>query len=259
MKSFQLSLVFTVFIGLNSGMAVDTPIIEQRFNDHGNMELVNGAQLGKPGSGVSGQQDDRAYAATGFDLGDALQPAAVLEDMTPSDDLEEITVTVWYKIGAPPVNATSLVNLRGVYLLWQGEATGGWTMRLDMSDKEDMRSWFNPNKPASILAWNAEDQWIFYAFTWDRSAGEATVYQGTPQDAVVEQRRWATSEVFSPSNNTLYLRAPVAIGNNVNRRSKKPGMRAFDGHIDNVRVFGRALSVEDLEQVRAADATNRPL
>lgn len=258
MKQFLFVALSTVALA-QSVAAIDTPLFEQKFNDQGNVEFVNGAQLGVAGSGVSGKEADMAYTAPPANVGDELQPAGVVADPQLPGELEEVTVTAWYKIANPPVDATSLLNVGGIYLLWQGEQSGNWNMRLEMSLENRMRAWFNPHKAGSILGWNTEGQWIFYAMTWKRVGGEVVVYQGTAQDNIAEQRRWEGSEAVNAFNNALYPGVPAVIGNSYDAKTKKSGKRAFAGDIDNVRIFGSALSSEDIDKVRMADAANDPL
>lgn len=244
---------------MNNVPAADVPLFEQRFNDQGNVEFVNGSALGAAGSGVSGKPDDLAYTAPAAKADDEMQPAGLVSGQQLPGELEQVTVTSWYKISNPPVDATSLVNIGGLYLLWQQEGLGCWNMRLEMPIEKKMRAWFNPNKAGSLLGWNTEGQWIFYAFTWNRSSGEAVVYQGTPQDTATEQRRWQGSEAVQAINNTLYYGVPAVIGNSFDTKTKRQGKRAFAGDIDNVRIFGSALSAEEIDRVRAADAANTSL
>lgn len=250
--------VFLFFV-LNHVLALDAPIFQERFNEQGNVEFVNGAQLGAAGSGVSGKQDDTAYTAPTVDASAKMQPAGVVASPQLPASLDEVTVTLWYKVARTPVDATTLLNAGGIYLLWQGDQQGAWNMRLEMPIEKKMRAWFNPGKARSITAWNAEGQWIFYALTWKRSSGEAVVYQGTSSDGAAEQRRWQSSEAVSALENALYSGAPAIIGNSYDAKSMKPGMRAFAGDLDNIRIFGTALSAEDIEKVRAADASNSQL
>lgn len=240
----------------HAAVAREAPVFEQRFNGPSDVELVNGAALGGPGSGVSGQPDDLAYQAPVASAEDVQQPAGIVPMGAIPDALEEVTVTVWYRLDARPTDATTLLNVGGVYLLWQGADQGAWNMRLQIDLANHLRAWFNPNKPASILPWNAEAEWIFYALTWKQSSGEVVVYQGTAQEPAAEQRRWATSEATLPLNNALYQGAPGILGNSLDTRTKRPGQRAFAGRLDNVRIFARALAADEIDKLRTADAVN---
>lgn len=255
---FFVTSILSFFV-LNHVLALDAPIFQERFNEQGNVEFVNGSQLGAAGSGVSGKQDDMAYTAPAVDSSAKMQPAGVVASPQLPASLDEVTVTLWYKVARTPVDATTLLNAGGIYLLWQGDQQGSWNMRLEMPIEKKMRAWFNPGKARSITAWNAEGQWIFYALTWKRSSGEAVVYQGTSSDSAAEQRRWQNSEAVLSLDNALYAGMPGIIGNSFDAKTKLPGMRAFAGDIDNIRIFGTALSAEDMEKVRAADASNSQL
>ncbi len=248
-----------LFVVSNHATAFDAPVFEQKFNEQGNVEFVNGAQLGAAGSGVSGKQDDKAYSAPAVEASDAMQPAGVVASPQLPASLDEVTVALWYKTAKPPVDATTLLNAGGVYLLWQGDQRGAWNMRLEMPVEKKLRAWFNPGKPGSITGWTAEGQWIFYALTWKRSSGEVVVYQGTAGDSVAEQRRWQSSEAVLSLDNTLYPGVPGVIGNSYDAKTKKPGVRAFAGDIDNVRIYGSALEADDIEKIRSTDVANSSL
>lgn len=197
-----------------------------------------------------------AYVAPDFNPDDQMQPAGILLDSSVPQEMEQITVMLWYKISQPLRDATTLFNGAGCYLLWQSEPANGWNMRLEMPIETKMRAWFNPRGSAVPVPWTAAGEWIFYAFTWEKTGGAAVVYQGASQVEAREVKRFESAEAREFLG---HLQSNVVIGNSYDNRTRKPGTRAFGGAIDNVRVFGAALKADDIEKVRAADVSNTPL
>lgn len=78
--------------------AATTPLFQERFNDSGNIEYVNGAAQGADNSGVSGKPNDKSYFAH-VEVVDPTQPqpGALLNSSPQAGDLQKFTVTLWYK------------------------------------------------------------------------------------------------------------------------------------------------------------------
>ena len=223
-------------------------ISETRFNDTTGIELKGGAILGAGGTGVSGQASDKAYSA---DTSSAHKASATLTDNIPAiSGCEEMTVTAWYKPRADQTGPVELFNAFGTLLIWETEKHE-WTWRVDTkpTDPATRMYWFFSGKPP-LKSWMTPGKWTFIAMVWKRSDGSGAIYQGdnsTPLALSRTMQRKDQVEALAETGNLKRM-----IGNDPAKQE-----RAFNGDIDNVRFFAKALSQDDLEKIRAADAANQ--
>jgi hypothetical protein len=255
------------------------PIVEYRFDETGteapstgtdptgaslrNADGVGVDSHGAAGSGVSGNPDDRA-----FDNRDATPPAhggAVglgayggrAEQLVDDDQLDSFvsfTVQGWIRSDDPPS-----VTGNGGRLVDKNDGAGppdggGWFL-----DWRDVGALSLQVKSDSVFvgvatSWSAyfsEGAWLYLAVSYDGTAASDNVkfYRGSLAEPV-ELVDSATIGAGALAGATMHL----ALGNATN------AARAFPGELDDFRVFGSqsdaggALSIADLEALRAADA-----
>lgn len=230
--------------------AATTPIFEERFNEAGTLEYLNGAEQGP---GLSGKPEDKAYS-TRVETPDPTQPqpgALVADSSQLTGDLSQFTVTLWYKLDREIQDPDSLLHLGGFYLLW--DKVRGLTMRLGLPPGgADFSNWFNAGVKGPILSSNAVDEWIFYAITWDYDTKSCVIYQGSAT---------APCEVFGQKDH-FEVTGPVkgsttnAIGNHYTDKGNTVGNRPFSGQIDDIRVYDKVLDQTAIEAIRTADLAN---
>jgi len=244
-------LFFTVLVAAClPGRAAATPIFEERFNETGTVELVNGAELGP---GLSNKPEDKAYSARAEAPDPAQpQPGAVVHDPAGlSGDLSQFTMTLWYKCNREIQDPDSLIHLGGFYLLW--DKARGLTMRLGLpSGSGSFSNWFSAGIKGPVTPANAVDEWIFYAITWDYDAKACIIYQGTATAPVAVAGERHGFEVGGPVRGGL----TKLIGNNMDGRTKSAGGRPFSGQIDNIRIYDKVLDQNAIEAIRSADTEN---
>jgi len=239
--------------------ASPTPFIEQRFNeDKGELLLFAGAEIGGPGSGVSGQPEDLAYSATA----DATEtdipgPAALVLGGEQEIQSDQATLTFWYRPGGAQSIVSSPLALAGFYIIFS--KPGRFIVRLTTHAEEPMISWFAAPANPPVLPWTFEGDWIFVAFTWEGTENKATLYQGSPTIPVTIAEDYLPRSSGGPLRMRMPSGSAHVIGNNQATLKGETGTRPFNGRIDNVRVFTEALSEVQLEAIRQADAENRPL
>lgn len=237
--------------------ADDALIYEARFNEPGDLDFQNGASLGADRSGVSGKPGDKAYSAevaegVEFPEGTA-GPMGVMteEPLTVPDPYEEMTVTCWYKAHRTIQGAANLFSALGGLLIWD-ENVGQWVLRIRATVVNDPTTtyWFYSGNHPPLIKWGEPGEWIFFAATWRREGSRVAFYQGDKHSGVVlakEQTREESGpiEMKRPSRNV--------IGNDWVKRN-----RSFNGRIDNLRFYSKALDQETLEKLRKADLNNEP-
>ena len=97
-----------------SPWAFGQAIYEQRFNDRDQIEFKEGADLGPDGSGVSANLGDKAYSAN---TASSQRAMAIAPPVSESRELEEITVTAWYKPRTELMGSNTLFNAFGTHLI----------------------------------------------------------------------------------------------------------------------------------------------
>jgi hypothetical protein len=241
-------------------MALEKPVYEERFTKQSKLVYFHGAKLGDQGSGCSGKSDDFAYTAVDLKPETKLMAAAMVIPHGLPAEMKKATVALWYRAKETPRGRpTSLIKIGGFNLLWQEDnnnpALGCWNMRIENGKPGDspMRGWYNPFSMGTAASWDATDEWIFYALTWDPSQESVIVYQGSAKRPISEEKRWQRKEAMSPLPNGD---RPGIIGNSL--KNNDPADRAFIGSIDNVRIFESVLTEKELEQLRSDDLANRP-
>lgn len=225
--------------------------LEARFNEPDpDVALVNGAMLGAPGSGVSGQPGDRAYVAVPDPEQPEQGPVAQLRHRPSVQGLDAFTLTLWWRAGANQRVPFCLFDLTGALLI--GEPNG-LTFRHGAQVERNVRYWFPLGNKGPLGEWLQPDRWVFAAFVWDRTANTFQVYQGTKDHPVeacaVAQRNEPVGSLAGRADDR-----PDAIGNTLATTYQRP----FNGSLDNLRILTRALDAQAIEAIRQADLANLP-
>jgi hypothetical protein len=211
---------------------------------------MDGAELGPDGSGVSEKPGDRAYSAQKFSSPNAL---ASFESKDHPDTLEELTITAWYKWGGEDGGLGLLWNGFGVWLAMHGNM-GDWSLRLRTAPVDptvDLKQFYSYPTRKPQAGWSPPGEWVFIAMTWKAAIGEVEFFRGSKSEDVifvVASQRPESIPISIVKQNIGY------IGNQQPRVE-----RAFDGQIDNVRFFSKALDLNSLKKIREADLKSQPV
>lgn len=227
------------------------PVYEENFNgSHNRIELLAGAKIGVPGSGVSGKADDRAYIGAPVTTENAPGgPAAAATAPIAPNALSAFTCTFWYYLDEQgpvlqvPINTASLL-----FLLTEK----GFEVRIEHSLEQPRQYVFTPGINGPLAGWRDTNKWIFAAFSWNQATNTLVVHQGTPTAAVAYMRDMTRPLPAKPSlPRTDLIRYPETIGN-----TSRGYDRPLAGRVDNVRFFERVLDRNELEAIRKADIAN---
>ena len=223
------------------------PLAEFRPNDTTGLQFRNGASLGADQSGVSGRPGDRSYSAAA-----ASNPAAVCLIPGPTNAVtsDELTVTAWYKPRAEnPTDAVNLFNGFASSLLWDAKAKQ-WVWRIASKDPANPKvlTWYSSGTSPDLFA---PGKWTFIAMVWKRGENTARFYMGTQRAAPAEFRKWTCREKLDPAVEPLPSRTLGNDGSNSNR--------CFNGEIDDVRFFTKALDPAGIATIHKADLQNAPV
>ncbi len=222
-------------------------LYQQRFNEE-DILLLDGAQLGPDGSGASGKPGDKAYTAGGEATPKAI--AVIPSNAVPArTNVEELTVTAWYKPAAGQTDAATLFSALGSVLIWDN-AKKHWVWRIEAAKIDGSTSpyWFYLSDPPSG-EWMKLGDWTFIALAWNKNAGTVRFYQGGSSAEPVSGRELTRKDQVEPlafDNNRKHT-----IGND---RLKTE--RAFGGEIDNVRFYDKALGDDAIAAIYKADLAN---
>jgi hypothetical protein len=168
-------------------------------------------------------------------------------------NLDELTVTAWYKTRGAIKGTTTLFDAVGTTLIW--DEKGVWTWRIGTKPAGDAKwfYWFTTNNTAPVGSWDNVGEWTFFAAVWKRAEAKVTFYQGSKSAASVMAGEKTRPEAVDPLfENPKYERV---IGNMQGPAKDRP----FDGEIDDVRFFAKALDSATIEKIRQADLSNEPI
>ncbi|EIP97684.1 PEP-CTERM putative exosortase interaction domain-containing protein [Opitutaceae bacterium TAV1] len=199
----------------------------------------SGGKFGVDGSGLSGVAGDYAFDNTASTMAGA--GAAVQYDAGSGNSsmgtLTSFTVTMWLTPDSAVVDLARLFDAVNAPL-FRVTDTGG--LRLQSGDTlfDSASLGFTPN------------QWTFVGLTFD--AGTITVYSGgtTPE---------SLSVVLPSETSPTPSITSIAFGRSINFGGTSNGARAFDGSLDNIRVYGTtsggdgALDIDGIRAIHAAD------
>lgn len=214
------------------------------------------------GGGVSGLAGDRAFdnsgsgahGSSGNTTSNGRGRAYHTADNDAVDSLQSFTLTGWFNTASTPTN-----NLR---IYHNSNQTGGFDL---IADSGTLRIGVNQNPtaggiPSRTGAYNTLNQWVFFAVTYDGSAGATNnvhFYYGTKTSSITDQSdsNLATDLGVTYNQGTAADETvPLSIGNqNVGTGTT---YRPFDGLLDDMRIYGSktdatgALTMTELEAVR---------
>lgn len=249
-RVFALMLL-ALALGAMSASGSEQAFYANRFNDALGLELKSGAAIGSDASGVSGKAGDKAYVAKAFGVaaGEAGPAAVVTGGPSAPVTGEEATVTLWYKPGAEIKDAATLFQGFAGQIMWSGRRKQ-WYMRLlapptDPTQKN--AGWlYSGSVPANGTAIG---EWTFMAFVWKKEGNYSEFYFGSASTPAKVSRQGTSDNLVG----ALAERDPKkrVIGNDNGKMD-----RAFDGSIDNLRFYTKALDAAALQKIRAADVAN---
>lgn len=211
--------------------------------------VSNGSFYTAEAGGVSGLTGDWAYQndTADSDMGgiDGVatdnQAAAIAETVDPKlAGLDQLTITGWYYIrGDEPLRsyARLLSNL--------GD-DGGFELRnlADIPGRLELRL----NGGAVVAPqdrFTEVEKWIFFAVTYDSLAG------GKEVQFFIGDRANDVEAIGGP---LALPQGPVGPGKRFTiGNSAETGTRSFSGNFDNIRVYGEALTLAELQAVRSGD------
>lgn len=286
-----LAVAYAVGIASSpSSIMYGAPILEYKFNETGNTAPSTGTDTtsvgfgtnnagagytqpadlhGAAGSGVSGLAADRAFDNTASTHMGSLATAVPngggvaihAGDNNNVDDLQSFSAMGWFKSssvfsdGARWISSRETGGSGNGFSLFAGGTPGTLSVIVD-----------NINVTTASPFFNETDKWVFFAVTYDGTAtsNNLIVYRGYrnlaeaganplfDDVAVLSVNEDGDGDIDQDS-------AFFAIGNS-NLSETTHSRRAYDGLLDNIRVFGAdtgaggVLSESDLNVIRAADA-----
>ena len=248
MKTIFMILMMAATAQAGVKINPDSLLFSETFNEaDGKVELKNGAKLGDEGSGVSGLSADKCYVADSVATSEG--PVGVIRAPFSVQGLEELTIAVWYRPAEQQANGASLFNLAQVYLLREKNKT--WTARVGASEvPKEKRYWFNSGSKGAHQNWLAPGEWVFLALVWKKAGNKVCYFQGT-KSSEVKPGDCPTLD-FPVGGLRAPGRSPDVIGNSNGTKCDRP----FNGSIDNLRVYSKALDAAALEQIHNADVKN---
>ena len=261
------NFVWVIVLALaTSRLSAQTPILEFRFNEAGtvvtntgsvatNLTMLNTAGTvtnlhGSAGSGVTGAADDYAFDNTASASGGGSGGEAASATSIPAlAGLRSFTLTGWVRgVNLPTVNLARMIR-------WSAGAASGFD--LGFGSGSTMSLYVNNVAVGSgaitYPSFTNANDWTFFAVSWDGTAGSSNVkfFRGTPINLAAPGT--ATLAQTIVTNSATFF----CLGNEYYRA------RAFDGWMDDIRVFGStndsrgALAMYQLDYIR--QQTFRPL
>ncbi len=243
-------------------LGVPTPILEYTFNDaaNGTTSVSTGSDTtavtfytsnaqsttadlhGPASSGINGSLLDLAYkntAATGSGSGSTGTPGGIATASVPSalDNLGAWTVSGWLKTDSGSMGKNEIWFANGSIKLSPTNSTVLYVTSGNGTQQ---------SLPYPSAISGTTKAWIFYAVTFDGSDfnGYFSVKDTVP--ALTH-----TSVSKGAGTNTGTAGGTILLGNNGDKNKDRP----FDGYMDNVRVFGSALTSAQLTSLRDHDIT----
>lgn len=246
--------------------ADDRPLLEFRLNEargeYRNSGILNISlspvglyqQHGEPGSGVSGQRNDRAWDSSANPtqgVGDITNDSALVSQSQAFnfDNIEKFTMTFWYKTNQyitrdaavrffmKADRATTPVNEGVVLRANHGRLelrAGG--QRGDLAHSEFV---VTSNRFSEGEGYNRIDEWVFVALTWDGST--LMFFVADTENPLSYAGGGSMPTRINPTSFPLVL---------ANTRSFNRGLAGF---MDNFRFYDRALPTREIEQLRQRD------
>ena len=201
------------------------------------------------GGGVSGAAGDRSFDNTASTQmggsgttpvgGDAFNTAATASAF---NGLTALTLTGWYNASSAPFATGARLMISSSQALTLNFNTNTLSLLVTTASGSGTVN-IPTTATAAYAAANTANSWVYYAATYDNTT--LRLYIGTSTTAAVSVASVALTGAVNAGNG-LYL------GN-------VPGLqRPFDGLIDDVRLYGSALTLTDINNIRSADLVPEP-
>lgn len=197
---------------------------------NGNHGTVNGASLGTDRHGISG----KAYSFDGAD--DWVESTNIVSAYN------KFTYSAWFSASYGTGN-----NLRTIVSKPRSSAGTGSRLGLPFSSLELGGGIFNgitlQSQGVAINSRINLNQWYFAAFTSD----------GAEMNLFVDGKLLDSNS--NPTGDNLYSQQNLLIGKELHSNAGEDGQRYFQGSIDNVRIYNRALSAADVAALYEMERT----
>jgi Concanavalin A-like lectin/glucanases superfamily len=227
------------------------------------------------GTGVSGLPSDRAYHDPSLVLDPAFAAGtsnahyfggfAGNVDIAEVKTLSAITVQGWFKVAAGKPLGTDGTAQALIGNLGTSANDGGWAIRglrtstaggLEFRFGELLSSLDHVSVMAPAGTYSETDEWVMFAATLDASTGAWQFFKGkagSPVAGVASGTAGALNGGAITAPNSKFY-----IGNSGSESSAFLQGRAFNGSLDNMRVFDSILGLDELERFRQADLAGVP-
>lgn len=263
------NLLIPAAVALTAGSAAADHTLGYMFNDASGPAAADGSastggspflnfngssMLGADGSGVSGLAGDRAFdnssASTMGGVTSAGGRGQHSADFEPIDTLTSFTLQGWFRTdGSTSIgnNATLFDN--------SNSATSGFNLRGTGATAGALTLSVNNGSVISSTSYGATQEWVYFAVTYDGTAVQpgpnVFFYQGS-----------TSSSVTQVSSGTLIAGAVNNDASVFGIGGENPfgslNTFAFDGFLDNMRIWDEVLDASALESVRVGDAVPAP-
>jgi hypothetical protein len=243
-----VSLV-VLFSTIVTACALETPVVEFTFDSPDLQQTSSGTaaaqgevtppgRIGRPGSGVSGKAEDRAFDNTGANGmgGRATEDASGLfsvPEVAGAQGMRTMTVALWFKTAVGEKLGS------GVRLAMLGNA---WSVLSGAPGRSELSISGTPSAKSAVDDYAEEEEWVFLAITFDVGSKTVGFFKGTSQDPVKEVG--VVTDYSVGMNNSP---GPLMIGNTPTLN------RPFNGYLDNFRLWRAILDISDLEALRRSD------
>ncbi|RRJ96381.1 LamG domain-containing protein [Opitutaceae bacterium TAV4] len=254
-----LWVVFAIFAMPSDGISAVTipaPLLDYSFNattnnagslSNADLTISGGggnAKIGADKSGVSGLAGDYAFVTANTSHGSNGGTGVAQSTTADLPELSSFTITGWFKTSTAINNGGYLFASGSIILRTNSVDISTGCLNLSVEGKNSGRT--NLTAPNLYAKTN---EWVFFAVTFN--GAQASFYQGDTVTGV------STRSNLTLANGSFNPAAGLLIGNN--GKTVFSDVRAFAGSLDNIRFFGSALSIEQLEKIRTADTLNQSL
>ena len=220
-------------------------------------------KTGEAGSGVSGKKSDRAWDATRNTVAGAEKDddgkynnslVQITDRIKEMDEIKAFTAVIWYTSEQQPDSAvryfgkanssTTTKMVRGFIVRSYAPKSMGGKSAIELmigdgsAPQQFVSDYFPKGKGYNI--WGPENEWVFMAITWDGSI--IKFYSGNTKEPVTPAGARRYSGKLEAET-----KAPLVLANTTAKN------RGLDGKIDNFRFYDRALSMDQLEELRQKD------
>jgi hypothetical protein len=157
--------------------------------------------------------------------------------------LSSMTVSGWFNASSAPTSGATLIRASsGSNNGWQITFTAETgQLRLNVGDGTG-----STNYNSNINAFSTATGWQFFAVSWT-STGGATWFRGT--DSIGATAVGTTTTARTMNTNSF----AVSVG-----RGNSGTGNSFHGYLDDLRVYGSALNLASIEEIRTVNAIPEP-